>query len=180
MSLNTRTHEATGADSSKQDRLAGLYEVYYDKLARYAMAHIHRRADAEDIAAEVFVRALAALDRYEERGMPMHAWLFAIARNLIVDCQRNAGKLRQVPLEGVEVESGHNPVTETETRMEIERVGVAMKQLTRDQQEVVRLRFLGGLTSAEVGQVLHRKDGAVREMQRAALQKLRQVLDTDA
>ena len=51
-----------------------------------------------------------------------------------------------------------------------------MKELTEEQREVVKLRFFGGLTSREVGSLLGKNDGAIREMQRAALEKLRQLL----
>jgi DNA-directed RNA polymerase specialized sigma24 family protein len=44
---------------------------------------------------------------------------------------------------------------------------------------VVRLRFFGGFTSKEVGQILNKGDGAVREMQRAATQSLRNILIAD-
>jgi RNA polymerase sigma-70 factor (ECF subfamily) len=51
-----------------------------------------------------------------------------------------------------------------------------MKQLTAEQREVINLRFLGGLTSKEVGGILGKSDGAVREMQRATIEKLRGVM----
>jgi len=51
-----------------------------------------------------------------------------------------------------------------------------MHKLTPEQREVVRLRFFGGLSSKEVGAILRKSDGAVREMQRAAIEKLRRLL----
>ena len=54
-----------------------------------------------------------------------------------------------------------------------------MDYLTKDQKEVLNLRFFGGLSSKEAGQLLKKSDGAVREMQRAAIEKLRTVLATD-
>jgi RNA polymerase sigma-70 factor (ECF subfamily) len=55
-------------------------------------------------------------------------------------------------------------------------VNKAMLGLTEEQREVIRLRFFGGLTSREVSGLLNKTDGAVREMQRAALEKLRNIL----
>jgi RNA polymerase sigma-70 factor (ECF subfamily) len=54
-----------------------------------------------------------------------------------------------------------------------------MQDLTEDQREVVYLRFFGGLSSKEVAGLLKKNDGAIREMQSAALEKLRNILNID-
>jgi len=76
----------------------------------------------------------------------------------------------------MEVEGGTNPAMIAEKNMDIQQVRTAMAQLTHDQREVLGLRFFSGLSSKEAGQVLKKSDGAVREMQRAAIQKLRNLL----
>ena len=156
--------------------LSDLYEEYYDKIARYAYLRVGKKDEAEDIAGEVFLRALKSLKSYRERGIPMQAWLFRIAHNLVVDYFRKTPKHQTVPIYDVQIESGVDPAKEAEQNAEIERVRAAMEQLTGEQREVIRLRFFGQLTSKEAGQVLHKSDGAVREMQRAAIEKLRNIL----
>ena len=177
---------SAGADSEKtpsrrynEAKLAGLYEEYYDKLARYAHIHIGNRAEAEDIAGEVFLKALESLGSYQERGIPMQAWLFRIAHNMVVDHLRKREKRRTVPIDTLQIESGKDPATIAEKNLELERVSKAMEQITPAQRKVVGLRFFGGLTSKEVGQVLNKSDGAVREMQRAAIETLRRLLITE-
>ena len=81
-----------------------------------------------------------------------------------------------ISIDDVEIEGGVDPAAVVEQKMEIEQVIKAMEQLTPDQREVIGLRFFGGLSSREAGQVLQKSDGAVREMQRAALDKLRRML----
>ncbi len=174
------------ADSGKtpsrrynEAKLAGLYEEYYDKIARYVYIHIGNRAEAEDIAGEVFLKALESLGAYQERGIPMQAWLFRIAHNMVVDHLRKREKHRTVPIDTLQIESGKDPAAIAEKNLELERVGKAMEQITAAQRKVVGLRFFGGLTSREVGQVLNKSDGAVREMQRAAIETLRRLLITE-
>jgi len=162
----------------RESILAGLYEEYYDRIARYVYVRIGNKNDAEDLAGEVFLRALESLKSYKERGVPMQAWLFRIAHNLVVDHLRRMAKRRTIPLDATEIESDMNPVTAAEKNIELEQVVKAMEKLTREQREVLGLRFFGGLTSKEVGGILHKSDGAVREMQRAAIEKLRKVLAT--
>ena len=159
--------------------LASLYEEYYDKIARYAFTRIGNRAEAEDIAGEVFLKALESLKSYKERGIPMQAWLFRIAHNLVVDYLRKATKRKSVPIETIQVEADVDPATIAERNIELERVTKSMEQLTQQQREVLQLRFFGGLSSKEVGSIVNKSDGAVREMQRAAIEKLRKLLVTD-
>lgn len=157
-------------------RLAGLYEEYYDKIARYVYVRIGNREEAEDIAGEVFLKALNALGSYRDQGVPMQGWLFRIAHNLTIDHIRKMAKLRTVPADSVVLRGDDDPADRAQRNMEFERVSEAMKQLTAEQREVVSLRFFGGLTAKEVGDTLGKGDGAVREMQRAALEKLRAIM----
>lgn len=162
-----------------EGRLADLYEEYYDKIARYVYVHIGNKEEAEDIAGEVFLKALSSLKSYREQGIPMQGWLFRIAHNLTVDYLRRIDRRGTVPIDSVVLVGDDNPVDTAEKNIEFERATQAMKQLTTEQREVVSLRFFGGFTSKEVGGILGKNDGAVREMQRAAIEKLREIMGVE-
>ena len=166
----------TKAVKTNRDKLASLYEDYYDKVAHYIYSRIGGKTEAEDLASEVFLKALESIKTYHERGIPMQAWLFKIAHNLVVDHLRKVTKYKTIPIETVEIQGEGDPQKTAETNIEMERVAMAMQQLTDEQKEVIRLRFFGGLSSREVSGLLNKSDGAVREMQRAALEKLRGLL----
>ncbi|UCH43025.1 MAG: sigma-70 family RNA polymerase sigma factor [Dehalococcoidales bacterium] len=162
--------------SSKEDALAGLYNEYYDKIARYIYVRMGNRAEAEDMAGEVFLKALESLGSYKERGVPMQAWLFRIAHNLVVDYLRRSSRRGIILVDDVEVEAETNPQEIAETNIEMARVSEAMTELTPAQKQVIELRFFGGLTSEEAGKVMNKSSGAVREMQSAAIKRLRELL----
>jgi RNA polymerase sigma-70 factor (ECF subfamily) len=164
-------------EEDKEKRLVSLYDEYYSKVARYAYVRIGDKTESEDIASEVFLKALDSIKTYEERGLPMQAWLFRIAHNLVVDHLRRVSQRTIVRIDKVEIKDETDPVAKAETNIEMTRVNEAMESLTEEQREVIRLRFFGGLTSAEAAGVLKKSDGAVREMQRAALEKLRNLLN---
>ena len=175
--MSARSHgQGSEKPERAEDRLAALYEEYYDRIARYVYVRIGDRDEAQDIAGETFLRALKSLRSYQERGIPMHAWLYRIAHNLVVDHLRKASRQKTMPIENLEIVDDTDPADVVETKMEFERVSQAMGHLTEEQREVLRLRFFGGLTSKEAGSILGKGDGAVREMQRAAIEKLRLVL----
>ncbi|MFC2000618.1 sigma-70 family RNA polymerase sigma factor [Chloroflexota bacterium] len=160
----------------KERLLAGLYEEYYDKIARYIFVRIHNRSESEDLAGDVFLRALESLDSYQERGVPMHSWLFRIAHNRVVDYFRKQGKRKTVPLDTVEVADLMNVEETVERQWQVERVSQAMAQLTMAQRDVIALRFFSGLSSEEVGKILGKSSGAVREMQSAGVKSLRRLI----
>jgi len=162
--------------SSKEAALAALYNEYYDKIAHYIFVRLGDRTEAEDLAGEVFLKALESLESYKERGMPMHGWLFKIAHNLVVDYIRRAVKRKTVPIDTVEVVAESDPQALAETSMQLARVASALKQLNPAQRQVIELRFFGGLTSEEAGRILNKSSGAVREMQSAAIKHLRKLL----
>jgi RNA polymerase sigma-70 factor (ECF subfamily) len=163
----------------KKEQLAGLYENYYDKIARYIYVRIGNRNEAEDMAGEVFLKALKSLSNYQEKGIPMQAWLFKIAHNIVVDYLRKNAKNKTISVEDVEIYDKTDQIAEIERHTEIERVKKAMELLTAGQREVIRLRFFGELSSREVANLLKKSDGAVREMQRAALLKMRHLLSNN-
>jgi RNA polymerase sigma-70 factor (ECF subfamily) len=174
--VNKRNRENIRTTNKYEIQLAGLYEEYYDKLARYVYVHIGSREEAEDIAGEVFLKALKSLKSYREQGIPMQGWLFRIAHNLTIDYLRKMNKRRTVPADSVVLLGNDDPVDSAEKNIEFERATEAMKQLTMEQKEVISLRFFGGLTSKQVGGILGKSDGAVREMQRAAIERLRRIM----
>ena len=161
---------------SKEEQLTALFDSCYARIARYAYARTGNQTDAEDIAAEVFVRAFESLDSFRERGLPMEAWLFRIAHNLVVDRFRRESRFQRSEDTDAEIQDDADPAGLAEQRVLMANVHKAMEQLTPDQREVVRLRFFAGLSSRETAAVMRRRDGAVREMQRAALEKLRGLL----
>ncbi|MCJ7522391.1 MAG: sigma-70 family RNA polymerase sigma factor [Dehalococcoidia bacterium] len=162
---------------NKEAELAELYDSYYDRIARYAFVRLGNRTDAEDLTGDVFVRALESLGSYRERGVPMQAWLFKIAHNLIVDHFRKSAKQKMVSIDSVSLKAETDPEEQAMTGLDVVRVRKALGRLTESQRKVIELRFFGELTSEEAGHVLKKRAGAVRELQSAAIKALRNLLD---
>ena len=94
---------------------AELYEHYYDRVVRYIAARTGSRDAVEEMAGDVFVRALESLDTIQERGIPPGAWLFRVAHNQVVDHHRKRARRRGVPLEEASNVAGvSNPAEEVE------------------------------------------------------------------
>ncbi len=162
----------------KRAAVTGLYETHFERVARYIAVRIGNIAEAEDLASEVFLRALESVESYKERGAPMEAWIFRIAHNTAVNYLRKKSRRPgNVPLdEAFSLSARDNPVRDLERRQEIEELHKAMKELSEAQVQVLALRFGADMTSEQIAGTMGKKPGAVREMQSAAIKKLRQVL----
>ena len=156
--------------------IAGLFEEYYDKVVRYIYIRISDQPEAEDLAGEVFLKALKSMGSYRGSAEQLRFWIFKIARNIVIDHYRKMSKRKTVNLDDVEIADSTNVEEIAERRLQIGELTKAMKQLTEAQREVIGLRFFAGLSSAETAQILGKSSGAVREMQCDAIQRLRKLM----
>jgi RNA polymerase sigma-70 factor (ECF subfamily) len=108
----------------------------------------------------------------------MQAWLFRIAHNLLVDHHRKRSKMKTVHVDDNHQIADKQDTMETALiNIEYDKVIQSLDKLTADQRQVIELRFFGGLTSEEVGNVMNKSSGAVRQMQSHAIKRLRLLLE---
>lgn len=141
------------------------------------MARTGAKHEAEDLVADVFMRAMEALDRYEDRGLPFVAYLFRIARNAAIDRSRRSRPDMSMDELVHHPESGQNVEAEAQRSLERDALVGAMSKLKPDYREVLLLRFVEGYGAADVGRMTGRSEGAVRTLQHRALDRLRRELD---
>src|SRR5439155_2151890 len=125
-----------------------LYERYRDVMYRYCLARTGGAHDAEDLVADVFLRAMQALDRYEDRGLPFVAFLYRVARNAAVDRARR--KRPDMSIEDLpsHPDSGQNVEAEALRALERRALAAALSRLKEEYREVLLLRFVEGYPAA--------------------------------
>ena len=165
------------AKQRDEEAFAQLYEGYFDKIYRYVALRIGDRMEAEDIAQQVFLKAIKAISSFRWKGVPFSAWLFRIAHNQVVDYLRKTKKRVSVHLEEETLAaSGDGPQEAFGRKLDIERLNQATKKLTPAQREVISLRFAGEMSVAQVAEVMGRSQGAVKALQHSAIVALRKVI----
>ena len=155
--------------------LAEIYDQYAGKIYSYIY---HRTGDAalsEDLVGDVFVRMLEAVRADRGWQTSLQGWLYRIAHNLIVDHFRRSTKR-----EGVELDerwmAAENPTHTFEGLFSSNQLRLGMRFLTDEQQQVVVLKFVEGLSNAEVADVLGKSEGAIKALQHRGLSALRRVV----
>lgn len=172
---------------------AALHRRYYARVYRLALLRCRSVQDAEDVAAETFVRAIIHLPSYRFQGPAAGAgslfpWLARIAGNLIVDQGRRRGGTSFVSLEAGGTEEGvralieglasgapdpHELAERTETQALLR---AAITALPREQAEAVTLRFVGDLSLKEIAHEMGKTEGAIKSLLHRALVNLRRSL----
>lgn len=165
------------AQQGDRQALGELYNRHVDLIYRYVYARVRDEAVAEDLTAEVFVKALEGLPEYEARGYPFQAWLYRIARARTVDYYRRQERRREVTLDETLPAERPHPDEFVEMADRWGRAIDLVAQLTDDQQDVLILRFIGELTLSEVADTLGKTTGSVKSLQHRALTSLARLVD---
>lgn len=153
--------------AAQQDpaRFADLYHLHFQRVWAYVIRRAADRGEAEDVTSEVFRRALENLRGYEWRGTPFLAWLLKIAANTLSHRREKAGR-----------ESTDPPPEVAEPDRDLERRALLFQlvdRLPEAQRRVIELRYVEQRSLLEVATELGKTEGAVKQLQRRALEHLR-------
>lgn len=163
----------------KRDRnaFAQLYDLHMNSIYKHIYYRVGNQSDAEDLSADVFLKAWQAIDRYRQQGVPFRAWLLRIANNLVIDRYRTAKE--RVTLDELMADSSleNDPVAAAEMKLAKDELRSAILRLKREHQQVIILRFVDGLSNAEVAAAMGKSEGSVRVIQHRALRELRGLLE---
>jgi RNA polymerase sigma-70 factor (ECF subfamily) len=167
--LSQAADERLLIEAAKRDpaRFADLYSRNFHVVYAYVARRTASREEAEDITSDVFHQALANLKRFEWRGAPFAAWLIKIASNALAD----RWKLRAREAADPPDEELSDPSMEgLERQAELFQL---VDRLPEDQRRVIGMRFAEHKSIREIAQELKRTEGAVKQLQFRALEKLR-------
>jgi RNA polymerase sigma-70 factor (ECF subfamily) len=162
---------------------AELYATYLPKVYNYVSYRIGDQAEAEDLTAAIFERALTRVHMYREERGAFSTWLFAIARNVISNHFRSRrrqpemGPLDNLPLIAVRGASPEQTVIEAE---QLRQAQVCMSRLPDRDQEVLALKFGADLSNQEVAQMMGLTATHVGVLLYRAVRKLRLALEQEA
>jgi RNA polymerase sigma-70 factor (ECF subfamily) len=172
MDQSALTEEKLRIEAAQKDpsRFAALYEEHFERVYAFVLRRVPDRSQAQDLTAEVFQQALAALPRYEWRGVPFAAWLYRIAGNAIADHHAASARERTaMPPEEPPVDE----IAAAEQRAVLFRL---VLELPAEQRRVIEMRFANERSIRDVAQEMGRSEGAIKQLQWRALQTLRQKL----
>lgn len=154
------------AQPNKTARFDELYDRHVKSLHAYLLGRTNDPELALDLVQEVFLRAWRHVRRVPQAADGERYWLFSVAKNLVRDHYRRAGRRAalapRLPSGLVRAPQHDEPEANFESKEQIGQVAAAMQNLPEEMRTALVMHVLGGLSSAEIGTLLDKPAGTVR------------------
>ena len=165
-----------GARAGAPGAFTALYRDLAGPVAGYARSKGVR--DVEDLVSDVFMAVFTTLASFEGGQGQFRSWVFTIAHRRVVDGWRRDGRTPDLTPYEAAADERVTPSAESDAlaRLGEERVLALLSGLTPEQRDVLTLRVVADLTVEQVAEVVGRRPGAVKALQRRALAAVRKAL----
>lgn len=152
---------------------APLYQRYLNPIYRFCYARLGERQAAEDATSQVFLNAFANLHRFQ--GGVFAAWLYTIARNVVIDHHR-----KRRPVESLESADRLQTSSQTANGLEEYRIALlaALEELPDEQRIVLELQA-AGWSGKQIAAALGKSPSAIRVIRYRAVKQLQKLLDPE-
>lgn len=158
------------------DKFSQIYDQYVGKIYRFVFIKVSSEDVAKDLTSETFVRcwnSLCKSDNIEN----VQAFLYRIAKNLIVDHYREKARTSATSIENMPIiDPKIDLLGRAELNSDISNVRLAISKINSDYQDVIIWHYLDELSIGEIAETLKKSEGAVRVMLHRALESLREEL----
>lgn len=171
MQSSSLTELVKRAKQGDKDAYGEIYKLFLKQIFRFINFSVRNYELAEDLTQNTFFKAWRALDSFSLSRGSFRAFLFAIARNLIIDWSR---RKKELPLETIENFPALEDPEEDFSKKEIkENIWRVLEKLEKEEKQLIVLRFFEELKFWEIAKILGRKEGAVRVSTHRILKKLK-------
>lgn len=162
------------AQDGDNDAFAKIYNLFYARIFRYCKYNYAE--EAQDLCQETFLKAYKSIASFsEKKGGSFQAYLFRIARNLIIDFSRKKKALSIKEYQDFPDETNLDEYFDK--KHEEKKINEVLIKLKDKERQVVMLRYFEDLSTAETAKVMGMREGALRVMAHRVLQKLKQMLE---
>ncbi len=174
---NCESDELMIIKSAREDPKAfgELYKLYVEKVFRYLYSRIGNVQEAEDTTAQTFLVAFESFGRFRQDGHFV-SWLFTIAHSKAMDHFRQYKNISPID-EAANISVDHDPLIGVIHSEQTATLSKLIQALNEEERELLRLRFLAGMSFPEIAHFLHRNEEAVKKSIYRLLARLKSQLE---
>lgn len=178
--VNTDEVDRLVSRSQLEDKEAfgELYDIFLDSIYRFVFFKVSSVQLAEDITADIFLKALNKINTYnKKKDSSFSAWIFKIARNTVIDYYRTKKDLHEIPEDLKDESALSDSSRKVEQDLDRKRLLEALKKLPDNQAQAIALKYLSDMSNADIAVILDKTEGAIRIMQSRGIQALKNFLE---
>lgn len=167
------------AQNGDREAFGKLYKTYFKKIYRYCSFNTKDDELAKDICQETFVKAWKKIKDFKmQENWSIQAFLFTIARNLIIDHSR---KRKEFNIEKFEdnIESKEDLFASVDKKENVQKIKIALSNLEEIEKQIIILRYFEEMDTKEVAKIVGSKDGAIRVRIHRILEKLKIIMENE-
>lgn len=143
--------EAAKADPSKFEV---LYNKYYEQIFRFVYQRLDDQDTAYDITAQVFLKAMTNLKRYEFRGVPFSSWLYRIAQAELAQCFRKNKGQRTINVESTDIYQIIDEIEHDRLAEYHDQLVACLAELPEEDLQLVEMRYFEKRPFKEIAEIL--------------------------
>ncbi|MDA3815045.1 MAG: sigma-70 family RNA polymerase sigma factor [Patescibacteria group bacterium] len=172
-----------GKERKKKKEFEKIYKENVDKIFRFTYLKVNSKDEAEDITSVVFTRFWKKIEKQEKHDdkniKNPKAFLYTIARNLIIDHYRERKEDKDVDIEKVTIEDEKINIEEdVSIKQEIEQVKEALDNVNKDYQDIIIWYYINELTIPEIAELLNKPEANIRVLIHRGMESLKKQLKT--
>jgi RNA polymerase sigma-70 factor, ECF subfamily len=138
-----------------------LYDAYVRKIYNFLYYRTFHQEISEDITSQVFLQAMGKIHTFDESKGTFQAWLYQIARNLLIDEFRKRKPTEDLNAH-MDIASGINIENETQSALNSEALQKLLKTLPEESQELVTMRLWDELSYSEIAKITGKTEGSLK------------------
>jgi RNA polymerase sigma-70 factor (ECF subfamily) len=160
---------------SLAEEFGRLYEIFLPKIYQYTRYRVADREAAEDLTSDIFNKALDGFKKFNPEKAAFSTWIFSIARNTIIDYYREHAKETKIrkDTEFDITTTSDSPEEQITRSEEIVKLQECISKLNENEQELISLKFSGGMTNREIARITDFSESNVGTILCRAIRKLR-------
>lgn len=159
--------------SGQTEQFTVLYDLYIDKIYRFLFYRLHHKELAEDLTSQTFLQAFDKIHQYDAGKGAFGAWLYRVARNLMIDEVR-----RKKPTDTIDnhydLQDDTNIEADVDAQLSAESVQKLLESLPVDARELLTLRLWDELSYAEIAGLTGKTEGALKMQFSRLIKKLQE------
>lgn len=155
------------------DLMRALYSEHAAPLWRYTFSLVRDPGRAEDIVQETLLRAWQRPRVLDQSALSARAWLFTVARNIVIDEHRSARSRREL---GMESPPEQSTPDRSDQVLDSWLISEALASLSADHRDVIVRSYYRGLTTYQIAAELGVPEGTVKSRMHYGMRALRAAL----